>query len=197
MQEKIDYKKLNIQSAREVLGGKNIVFTGRGFLARGELMRLARQAGANVDSVVTKKCDILIVGEKTGSKLRKAKVLGCEIITISDFKDILQGKVNKDEIEIDDTLNINLGNEKEEMINILRKNIILFINNEIIKERLIRNIKLNGGSIVNNIDKNTDILIYQPSLKIDELLHTAKELNIEILTLGEFNRKLIINNFNI
>lgn len=196
MQEKIDYKKLNIQSAREVLGGKNIVFTGRGFLARGELMRLARQAGANVDSVVTKKCDILIVGEKPGSKLRKAKVLGCEIITISDFKDILQGKVNKDEIEIDDTLNINLGNEKEEIINILRKNIILFINNEIIKERLIRNIKLNGGSIVNNIDKNTDILIYQPSLKIDEL-HTAKELNIEILTLGEFNRKLIINNFNI
>lgn len=196
MQEKIDYKKLNIQSAREVLGGKNIVFTGRGFLARGELMRLARQAEANVDSVVTKKCDILIVGEKPGSKLRKAKVLGCEIITISDFKDILQGKVNKDEIEIDDTLNINLGNEKEEIINILRKNIILFINNEIIKERLIRNIKLNGGSIVNNIDKNTDILIYQPSLKIDEL-HTAKELNIEILTLGEFNRKLIINNFNI
>ena len=52
-------------------------------------------------------------------------------------------------------------------------------------------------AIVNNIDKNTDILIYQPSLKIDELLHTAKELNIEILTLGEFNRKLIINNFNI
>ena len=197
MQEKIDYKKLNIQSAREVLGGKNIVFTGRGFLVRGELMRLARQAGANVDSVVTKKCDILIVGEKPGSKLRKATVLGCEIITISDFKDILQGKVNKDEIEIDDTLNINLGNQKEEMINILRKNIILFINNEIIKERLIRNIKLNGGSIVNNIDKNTDILIYQPSLKIDELLHTAKELNIEILTLGEFNRKLIINNFNI
>ena len=54
-----------------------------------------------------------------------------------------------------------------------------------------------ANEIVNNIDKNTDILIYQPSLKIDELLHTAKELNIEILTLGEFNRKLIINNFNI
>lgn len=195
MQEKIDYKKLDIQSARSVLGGKNIVFTGRGFLARGELMRLARQAGANVESLVTKKCDILIVGEKPGSKLRKARVLGCEIITISDFKDILEGKVNKNEIEIDDTLNINLENEKEEIINILRKNIILFINNEIVKERLIRNIKLNGGNIVNNIDKNTDILIYQPSLKTDEVLKIAKELNIEILTLGEFNRKLIINNF--
>ena len=53
--------------------GKNIVFTGRGFLVRSELMRLARQAGANVESVVTKKCDILIVGEKPGSKLRKLK----------------------------------------------------------------------------------------------------------------------------
>ena len=100
MQERIDYKKFNFQLARKVLEGKNIVFTGRGFLVRGELMRLARQAGANVDSVVTKKCDILIVGEKPGSKLRKANVLGCEIITISDFKDILEGKVRKNEMEI-------------------------------------------------------------------------------------------------
>ena len=105
MQERIDYKKFNFQLARKVLEGKNIVFTGRGFLVRGELMRLARQAGANVDSVVTKKCDILIVGEKPGSKLRKANVLGCEIITISDFKDILEGKVRKNEMEIDDILN--------------------------------------------------------------------------------------------
>ena len=117
MQERIDYKNFNFQLAREVLGGKNIVFTGRGFLVRGELMRLARQAGANVDSVVTKKCDILIVGEKPGSKLRKAKVLGCDIITISDFRDILQGKVKKDEIEIDDSLNIDLGNEEREIMN--------------------------------------------------------------------------------
>ena len=104
MQERIDYKKLNFQLAKEILGGKNVVFTGRGFLVRGELMRLARQAGANVDSIVTKKCDILIVGEKPGSKLRKAKVLGCDIITISDFRDILEGKIKKDKIEIDDIL---------------------------------------------------------------------------------------------
>ena len=193
MQERIDYKNFNFQLAREVLGGKNIVFTGRGFLVRGELMRLARQAGANVDSVVTKKCDILIVGEKPGSKLRKAIVLGCDIITISDFRDILQGKVKKDEIEIDDSLNIDLGNEEREIMNILRKNITLLIDNDAARERVIRNIKLNGGSIVNNIDENTDILVYQPSSEVNEILDMARRLNIEVLTLGEFNRRLIMN----
>lgn len=193
MQERIDYKNFNFQLAREVLGGKNIVFTGRGFLVRGELMRLARQSGANVDSVVTKKCDILIVGEKPGSKLRKAKVLGCDIITISDFRDILQGKVKKDEIEIDDSLNIDLGNEEREIMNILRKNITLLIDNDAARERVIRNIKLNGGSIVNNIDENTDILVYQPSSEVNEILDMARRLNIEVLTLGEFNRRLIMN----
>lgn len=193
MQERIDYKNLNFQSAREVLGGKNIVFTGRGFLVRGELMRLARQAGASVDSLVTKKCDILIVGEKPGSKLRKAKVLGCDIITISDFKDILEGKIKKEQIEIDDTLNIDLGNEEMIGINILRKNITLFISNDAAREKIIRSIKLNGGTIVNNIDENTDILVYQPSSQVNEVLEMAKDLNIEVFTLGAFNKRLIMN----
>lgn len=191
MQERINYKEFNFQSAREILGGKNIVFTGRGFLVRGELMRLARQAGANVDSLVTKKCDILIVGEKPGSKLRKAKVLGCDIITISDFRDILEGKIKKDKIEIDDTLNIDLGNEETIGINILRKNIKLLINNDAVKERIVRNIKLNGGSIVNNIDENTDILVYQPNSEINDILKMARRLNIELFTLGSFNKHLI------
>lgn len=193
MQEKIDYKNFNFQSAREVLGGKNIVFTGRGFLVRGELMRLARQAGANVDTLVTKKCDILIVGEKPGSKLRKARVLGCDIITISDFRDALEGKIKKEQIEIDDTLNIDLGNEEMMGISILRKNIILFISNDAARERIIRSIKLNGGSIVNNIDENTDILVYQPSSQVNEILEMAQRLNIEAFTLGEFNKRLIMN----
>ncbi|WP_195987538.1 BRCT domain-containing protein [Clostridium sp. D53t1_180928_C8] len=190
MQERIDYKIFNFQLAKEILGGKNVVFTGRGFLVRGELMRLARQAGANVDSVVTKKCDILIVGEKPGSKLRKAKILGCEIITISDFKDILQGKIMKDEIEIDDTLNIDIGNDEKETINILRKNILLLVVNETIRERVVRGIKLNGGNIVRNISES-DILVYQPSSGFNEVLEKAKSLNIEILTLGTFNKLLM------
>lgn len=191
MQEKIDYKKFDFQSAREILRGKNIVFTGRGFLVRGELMRLARQAGAEVDSVVTKKCDILIVGEKPGSKLRKAKILGCDIITISDFKNILEGKVRKNQIEIDDALNVELEDVEVEVLNILRKNIVVIASNEVIREKVIRNIKLNGGNVLENIDDSVDILVYQPSSSVNKQLDRAKELGIEILTLGLFNRKLI------
>ena len=154
-------------------------------------MRLARQAGAEVDSVVTKKCDILIVGEKPGSKLRKAKILGCDIITISDFKNILEGKVRKNQIEIDDTLNVEVEDGEVEVLNILRKNIVVIASNEVIREKVIRNIKLNGGNVLENIDDSVDILVYQPSSSVNKQLDRAKELGIEILTLGVFNRKLI------
>ena len=184
MQDRIDYKKIDFNSAREILGGKNVVFTGRGFLVRGELMRLARQAGANVDTVVTKKCDLLIVGEKPGSKLRKAKVLGCEIITTNDFKDILEGKISNVENDIDeDILNINTNENINEVIYILRKNILLLINNEAIKMKTIRNIKLNGGNIKENFEEEkVDLIVYLPSSKKD---------NINTISLGVFNKMLM------
>ena len=193
MQDRIDYKKIDFNSAREILGGKNVVFTGRGFLVRGELMRLARQAGANVDTVVTKKCDLLIVGEKPGSKLRKAKVLGCEIITTNDFKDILEGKISNVENDIDeDILNINTNENINEVIYILRKNILLIINNEAIKMKTIRNIKLNGGNIIENFEEEkVDLIVYQPSSKITNILDKAKKDNINTISLGVFNKMLM------
>lgn len=193
MQDRIDYKKIDFNSAREIIGGKNVVFTGRGFLVRGELMRLARQAGANVDTVVTKKCDLLIVGEKPGSKLRKAKVLGCEIITTNDFKDILEGKISNVENDIDeDILNINTNENINEVIYILRKNILLLINNEAIKMKTIRNIKLNGGNIIENFEEEkVDLIVYQPSSKITNILDKAKKDNINTISLGVFNKMLM------
>ena len=193
MQDRIDYKKIDFNSAREILGGKNVVFTGRGFLVRGELMRLARQAGANVDTVVTKKCDLLIVGEKPGSKLRKAKVLGCEIITTNDFKDILEGKISNVENDIDeDILNINTNENINEVIYILRINILLLINNEAIKMKTIRNIKLNGGNIIENFEEEkVDLIVYQPSSKITNILDKAKKDNINTISLGVFNKMLM------
>ena len=184
MQDRIDYKKIDFNSAREILGGKNVVFTGRGFLVRGELMRLARQAGANVDTVV---------GEKPGSKLRKAKVLGCEIITTNDFKDILEGKISNVENDIDeDILNINTNENINEVIYILRKNILLLINNEAIKMKTIRNIKLNGGNIIENFEEEkVDLIVYQPSSKITNILDKAKKDNINTISLGVFNKMLM------
>ena len=173
--------------------GKNIVFTGRGFLVRSELMRLARQAGANVESIVTKKCDILIVGEKPGSKLRKAKILGCEIITTNDFKEILECKrKNKENFIDEDILNINVSKNISESINIFKKNIVLLIHNDVIKERVIRKIKLNGGNILNNIEEESvDLIVYQPHSKINEILEKAKKENIKVMSLGIFNKMIM------
>ena len=156
-------------------------------------MRLARQAGANVESVVTKKCDILIVGEKPGSKLRKAKILGCEIITTNDFKEILECKrKNKENFIDEDILNINVSKNSSESINIFKKNIVLLIHNDVIKERVIRKIKLNGGNILNNIEEESvDLIVYQPHSKINEILEKAKKENIKVISLGIFNKMIM------
>lgn len=156
-------------------------------------MRLARQAGANVESIVTKKCDILIVGEKPGSKLRKAKILGCEIITTNDFKEILECKrKNKENFIDEDILNINVSKNISESINIFKKNIVLLIHNDVIKERVIRKIKLNGGNILNNIEEESvDLIVYQPHSKINEILEKAKKENIKVMSLGIFNKMIM------
>ena len=78
-----------------------------------------------------------------------------------------------------------------EVLNILRKNIVVIASNEVIREKVIRNIKLNGGNVLENIDDSVDILVYQPNSSVNKQLDRAKELGIEILTLGVFNRKLI------
>lgn len=193
MQERIDYKKINFKVARKYFEGKNVVFTGRGFLARGELMRLARQAGAQVDSIVTKKCDILIVGEKPGSKLRKARILGCKIISTVEFKDILEGNYidNLSEDGVDkEIFNIETPSYYEEKINISNKNIFLGIKNDFLKEKTIRNIRRNNGNIIENIDENIDVLVYQPISEYNELVNKARKLNILTITVGVFNKKL-------
>jgi len=57
---------------------------------RSELSERLENLGANVTSSVTKKTDMLIAGEKAGSKLTKAQQLGTQIIdeaTLSDYLD--------------------------------------------------------------------------------------------------------------
>ena len=44
----------------------------------------------------------------------------------------------------EDILNINVSKNSSESINIFKKNIVLLIHNDVIKERAIRKIKLNG-----------------------------------------------------
>lgn len=66
--------------------GKNIVFTGRGPYTRGTLMKMARNHGAFATSnTISKTTEILVVGEKPGSKLTKAKREKIKIISMEEF----------------------------------------------------------------------------------------------------------------
>ena len=68
------------------LTGKNVVITGsiEGF-TRTSAKESAERLGATVQSAVSKNTDILIVGEKAGSKLKKAQDLGIEIMEADEF----------------------------------------------------------------------------------------------------------------
>jgi DNA ligase (NAD+) len=71
--------------------GKTILFTGAlQKFTREEAEKKAAQAGASVMSGVSSKLNILVVGEKAGSKLKKAKDLGSvEILTEDEFEKIV------------------------------------------------------------------------------------------------------------
>ena len=68
------------------LTGKNVVITGsiEGF-TRTSAKEAAERLGATVQSAVSKNTDILIVGEKAGSKLKKAQDLGIDIMEADEF----------------------------------------------------------------------------------------------------------------
>lgn len=73
------------------LAGKTILFTGSlQQLKRKEAQEMAEKAGAKNISAVSSNLNILVVGEKAGSKLKKAEALGTvQIWTEEDFIDII------------------------------------------------------------------------------------------------------------
>lgn len=78
------FEKMAITESK--LTSKNVVITGsiEGF-TRTSAKETAERLGATVQSSVSKTTDILIVGEKAGSKLKKAEELGIEIMPADDF----------------------------------------------------------------------------------------------------------------
>ena len=65
---------------------KNLVFTGNlNTLSRDEAKYLAKKNGAKILSSVSKNTDYLVMGNKAGSKAKKAKDLGINIINEDDF----------------------------------------------------------------------------------------------------------------
>ena len=81
--------------------GKTILFTGSlQQMGRKAAQEMAKKAGATVISAVSSKLSILVVGEKAGSKLKKAQKLGTvEILTEAAFLELINEKEVRSQIE--------------------------------------------------------------------------------------------------
>lgn len=81
---------------------KNSQFEGKTFVLTGSLKQLTRdeakakirELGGSISSAISKKTDYLVVGEKAGSKLEKAKKIGIKIISEEEFINLSKESTN-------------------------------------------------------------------------------------------------------
>lgn len=83
------------QVARGPLAGKTFLFTGTLSQPREHFQTLAQAAGGIIRNGVSKNLDYLVMGEKPGSKLQKARELGINILDEDQFLNLLAGKNNE------------------------------------------------------------------------------------------------------
>lgn len=88
--KKLEYAKDNI--IENIFNNKRIVFTGDMKEDRAEMRSIAIRYGAISTDSVSKKTDMLVVGENAGSKLTKAQEFGIDIINEADFWNIINRK---------------------------------------------------------------------------------------------------------
>lgn len=69
----------------KTMEGAKVVFTGTLELSRDEAKHLVEERGGRVTSSVSKSTSLVVVGESPGSKAERAKELGIEILSESEF----------------------------------------------------------------------------------------------------------------
>lgn len=76
------------------LSGQSFVLTGSlSALSRSEAGKALEALGGSVKGTISRQVDYVIVGDKAGSKLKKAESLGIKILYEADLLEILKGNV--------------------------------------------------------------------------------------------------------
>ena len=86
-------KSISTKIVKQVsqITGKKILFTGSlETMSRAEAKNKAERLGAKVVSSISASTDILISGEKSGSKLKKATELGVKVISEDEWIKLLE-----------------------------------------------------------------------------------------------------------
>lgn len=89
----MSYKGIRIESGDDLpFAGKTIVLTGTlAQMSRQEAEEAIARLGGKVTGSVSKKTDLVIAGEKAGSKLEKAEKLGVAVMDEAGFLQVLEG----------------------------------------------------------------------------------------------------------
>ena len=83
--------EINAVNTDNIFSGKTVVLTGKLVeLTRNEAKEFLEKNGAKVTGSVTSKTDLVIAGEKAGSKLAKAEQLGIEVINEEQFANMVR-----------------------------------------------------------------------------------------------------------
>lgn len=89
----MEYKGLRVEAGEDLpFAGKTIVLTGTlSQMSRQEAEEAIARLGGKVTGSVSKKTDLVIAGEKAGSKLEKAEKLGVAVMDEAGFLQVLEG----------------------------------------------------------------------------------------------------------
>jgi DNA ligase (NAD+) len=83
----VEMKPIVEEQAEKILDGKIIVFTGSlTTFSRKEAQELVNQLGGRASLSVSKKTDLVVIGENAGSKAARARELGIDILSEQDFR---------------------------------------------------------------------------------------------------------------
>ena len=88
--EELGVNPRQLEKKEGVFSGKTVVLTGKLTLfTRGQAQEKIESMGGSVGSGVTKATDLVVAGEKAGSKLAKAEKLGVKVINEAQFLELI------------------------------------------------------------------------------------------------------------